>query len=166
MVREYELMYIVRPELDEEGLQAAADSVRKLIEGLGGEIRKTTMWGKRRLAYEVNRLRDGHYVILKLQMDGSKVRDVERALAIHDTVFRHLIVIDEAPGEAEEEVEEEQPGAAATGEADAAATGEADAAETGESDPAAAPAAEESAESTDEETEREPVAAGLDEEGN
>jgi hypothetical protein len=50
------------------------------------------MWGKRRLAYEVDRLRDGHYVITLLQLDGTKVADLERALQIHDTVFRHLLV--------------------------------------------------------------------------
>jgi hypothetical protein len=50
------------------------------------------MWGKRRLAYEVDRLRDGHYVITVLQLDGARVADLERALQIHDTVFRHLLV--------------------------------------------------------------------------
>ena len=59
MMRDYELMYIVRPDLDEDALRAAARSVRGLIEAQGGEVVKTTLWGKRRLAYEVNRLRDG-----------------------------------------------------------------------------------------------------------
>ena len=58
MMRDYELMYIVRPDLDEDALRAAARSVRGLIEAQGGEVVKTTLWGKRRLAYEVNRLRD------------------------------------------------------------------------------------------------------------
>ena len=92
MVRDYELMYIVRPELDDEALRTATESVDTLIRGLGGTVGKTTMWGKRRLAYEVDRLRDGHYVITLLQLDGTKVADLERALQIHDTVFRHLLV--------------------------------------------------------------------------
>ena len=97
MVRDYELMYIVRPDVDDDGLRAAVDSVRSLIEGQGGEVRRTTMWGKRRLAYEVSHLRDGHYVIVEMQLDGAKVANVERALRIHDTVFRHLLVVQEAP---------------------------------------------------------------------
>ncbi len=92
MVRDYELMYIVRPELDDEALRTTTESVDTLIRGLGGTVGKTTMWGKRRLAYEVARLRDGHYVITLLQLDGARVADLERALQIHDTVFRHLLV--------------------------------------------------------------------------
>ena len=97
MVRDYELMYIVRPDVDEDGLRAAIDSVRSLIEGQGGEIRKTTNWGKRRLAYEVKHLRDGHYVIVEMRLDGAKVAEIERALRIHDSVFRHLLVVQEEP---------------------------------------------------------------------
>jgi small subunit ribosomal protein S6 len=92
VVRDYELMYIVRPDLDDEALRTATESVDALIRGLGGTVGKTTMWGKRRLAYEVDRLRDGHYVITLIQLDGARVADLERALQIHDTVFRHMLV--------------------------------------------------------------------------
>jgi small subunit ribosomal protein S6 len=95
MVRDYELLYIVRPELDEEAVRNAVRSVRGLIEGQGGEVVKTTLWGKRRLAYEVQRLRDGHYVLVVCRLDGSGLAAVERALRIHDTVFRHLLVLHE-----------------------------------------------------------------------
>jgi small subunit ribosomal protein S6 len=95
MVRDYELLYIVRPELDDDGVRTAIKSVRGIVEGQGGEIVKTTLWGKRRLAYEVGRLRDGHYVLVVLRLDGAKVATVDRALRIHDTVFRHLLVLHE-----------------------------------------------------------------------
>jgi small subunit ribosomal protein S6 len=90
--RDYELMYIVRPELDDEGVREAVRSVRSLLESNGGEVVKTTLWGKRRLAYDVNRLRDGHYVLVALRLDADRVTPIERALRIHDTVFRHLLV--------------------------------------------------------------------------
>ena len=127
MVRDYELMYIVRPELDDEALRAAVKSVRGIVEAQGGEIVKTTLWGKRRLAYEVQRLRDGHYVLVALHLDGAKVGEVERALRIHDTVFRHLLVVHEGPmPEADGDIEEAEllvppdlaEAAAAEGEAD------------------------------------------------
>ena len=99
MVRDYELMYIARPDLDEEGLQGAADSVEQLVTGAGGTVVHTTNWGRRRLAYEVDHLRDGHYMLLHIRLDGARVRDVERALAIHETVFRHLLVVREGGDE-------------------------------------------------------------------
>jgi small subunit ribosomal protein S6 len=102
MVRDYELMYIARPDLDEEGLQGAADSVEQMITGAGGTVVHSTNWGRRRLAYEVDHLRDGQYMLLHIRLDGARVRDVERALAIHETVFRHLLVVREA-GEDEPE---------------------------------------------------------------
>ena len=110
MVRDYELMYIVRPELDDEALRTTTESVDTLIRGLGGTVGKTTMWGKRRLAYEVDRLRDGHYVITLLQLDGTRVADLERALQIHDTVFRHLLVRGDETVPAAEEGSEAEAG--------------------------------------------------------
>lgn len=113
MVRDYELMYIVKPELDDEALRDAVKSVRALLEGQGGEVVKTTLWGRRRLAYEVQRFRDGHYVLVVFRLDGDRVAEVERALRIHDTVFRHLLVLHEGPmPEPEEEIEESAPPAA------------------------------------------------------
>ncbi len=109
MVRDYELMYIVRPELEDDAVRVAVKSVRSLIESQGGEVVKTTLWGKRRLAYEVQRLREGHYVLVVFHLDGGKVAEIERALRIHDTVFRHLIVVHEGPmPEPEAEIEEVQ----------------------------------------------------------
>jgi small subunit ribosomal protein S6 len=86
-------MYIVRPELDDDAVRGAVKSVRTIVEGQGGQIVKTTLWGKRRLAYEVRRMRDGHYVLVALRLDGDKVAQVERSLRIHDDVFRHLLVL-------------------------------------------------------------------------
>jgi small subunit ribosomal protein S6 len=111
VVRDYELMYIVRPDLDDEALRAANESVVNLIRGLGGEVGKTSIWGKRRLAYEIQHMRDGHYVVSQVRLDGSRVSDLERALQIHDSVFRHLLVVKEAAaadGEERAEGEEDE----------------------------------------------------------
>jgi small subunit ribosomal protein S6 len=103
MVRDYELMYIARPDLDEEGLQGAVESVEQLINGAGGSVVITTSWGRRRLAYEVDHLRDGHYMLLHARLEGGRVAEVERALAIHETVFRHLLVLREGGDDSEPE---------------------------------------------------------------
>jgi small subunit ribosomal protein S6 len=117
MMRDYELMYIIRPELDDDAVRATVKTVRTFIESQGGEVVKTTLWGKRRLAYEVQRLRDGHYVLAVLRLDGERVRGVERALRLNDNVFRHLVVLHEGPmpepdGEIEEARLEPTPEAA------------------------------------------------------
>lgn len=110
MTRDYELMYIVRPELDDEAVRAAVTRVRGMIEAQNGEVVKTTLWGKRRLAYEVDHLRDGHYVLVVLHLDGDHVAPLERALRIDETVFRHLIVLHQGPmPEPDAEIEEVRP---------------------------------------------------------
>lgn len=117
MTRDYELMYIVRPELDDEAVRAAVTRVRGMIEAQNGDVVKTTLWGKRRLAYEVDHLRDGHYVLVVLHLDGDRVAPLERALRIDETVFRHLIVLHQGPmPEPDAEIEEVRPeGALASG---------------------------------------------------
>lgn len=92
MLRDYEILYIVRPELDEEQLQAAMATVNQLIESLGGAVQKTDVWGRRRLAYEVRHLREGQYVLTDFQIDPARVPELEGTLKISDTVFRHLVV--------------------------------------------------------------------------
>ena len=114
MTRDYELMYIVRPELDDEALRASVTRVRGMIEAQNGEVVKTTLWGKRRLAYEVDHLRDGHYVLVVMHLDGDRVAPLERALRIDEQVFRHLIVLHQGPmPEPDGEIEEVRPEAAA-----------------------------------------------------
>lgn len=91
-MRDYEILFIVRPELDEEQLGEAVKSVDKLIANLGGASQTTNVWGKRRLAYEVDRLREGHYVLTDFQLDPNRLGEMEATLKISETVFRHLIV--------------------------------------------------------------------------
>jgi small subunit ribosomal protein S6 len=92
LLRDYEILYIVRPELDEEQLQQAIGTVDKLIGTLDGAVQKTDVWGRRRLAYEVRHLREGQYVLTDFQIDPARVPELEATLKISDTVFRHLVV--------------------------------------------------------------------------
>jgi len=88
----YELMYIVKPDLDDQAVQQEIEKVGQLIQTNGGQIKKVTPWGKRRLAYTVKDNREGHYVVAEFDLDQAKVQEVERVLKISDTVFRHLLV--------------------------------------------------------------------------
>jgi small subunit ribosomal protein S6 len=66
--------------------------VETLIESLQGTIQNTNVWGKRRLAYEVDHLKEGHYVLTDFQIEPVKVPEMEATLKISESVFRHLIV--------------------------------------------------------------------------
>src|SRR5947209_15673925 len=92
LLRDYEILYIVRPELDDDQLNQAVERVNSLIANVGGEHVKTDVWGKRRLAYEVDRLREGYYVLTDFKVEPERVPEMESTLKISDTVFRHLIV--------------------------------------------------------------------------
>ena len=88
----YELMFIVRPELDEEQVGTATDKVHQLVVANGGNVTKTASWGKRRLAYQVGPFKEGYYVVSNFEVEPDKVVELERVLKISDTVFRHLLV--------------------------------------------------------------------------
>jgi small subunit ribosomal protein S6 len=85
-------MYIVKPDLDDQAVQQEIEKVGQLIETNGGQVKKVTPWGKRRLAYTVKENREGHYVVAEFDLEQAKVQEVERVLKISDTVFRHLLV--------------------------------------------------------------------------
>lgn len=94
-MRKYELMYIIRPELEQEALQAVVDKFQGIIQN-GGEITKHDVMGKRRLAYEINKIRDGVYVLVNFTATPDVVVELERILKISDEVIRYLITRDEA----------------------------------------------------------------------
>ena len=89
--RDYEILYIVKPDLDEEAVAAATKAVDDLISGFGGTVQKTDQWGRRKLAYEVQHLREGYYVLTDFQFDPDRVPDLEGQLRISETVFRYLV---------------------------------------------------------------------------
>ena len=90
--RQYELVYIVSPETDEEGVSAMHVQITEIAEKMGGQIERTDNWGRRRLAYEINRHREGTYVLELINGPGEMVREIDRRLRVHDQVLRHLVV--------------------------------------------------------------------------
>ncbi|HEY8759740.1 MAG TPA: 30S ribosomal protein S6, partial [Candidatus Dormibacteraeota bacterium] len=130
--RDYEILYIVRPDVEETDLPDVTKRVETLIESLEGNIQNTNVWGKRRLAYEVDHLKEGHYVLTDFQIEPARVPEMEATLKISDTVFRHLIVRKPVL----------KPGAAPEGEAAAPAPPEAEAATGDEPEPTTAAASD------------------------
>ena len=91
-MRDYEILYIVRADLDDEKVQDAVKRVNTLIERSGGSVERTNLWGKRKLAYEVKHQKEGAYVLQDFQFEPSRVPELEAALKITEEVLRHLIV--------------------------------------------------------------------------
>ena len=92
-LREYELMYIIRPTVAEDALPASMERVDSIITGLGGEIAENNPWGKRRLAYPIEKFEEGYYVVSKIRMEPEQTRELESQLAISEEVIRHMLVV-------------------------------------------------------------------------
>jgi len=91
-LRDYEVLYIVRADYDDEKVQDAVKRVNTLIERSGGTPERTNLWGKRKLAYEVKHQKEGSYVLQDFQLDPERVPELEAGLKITEEVLRHLIV--------------------------------------------------------------------------
>ncbi len=91
-MKAYELLFFVAPGIDEETRNAVMDRIQGTITNLGGVIDNVDVWGKRKLAYEINGLTDGDYTLLDFHADTQSIAELDRVLRINDTVVRHMIV--------------------------------------------------------------------------
>ncbi|MBY9082139.1 30S ribosomal protein S6 [Paenibacillus sp. HN-1] len=92
-MRKYEVMYIIRPDIEQEAVQAAVEKFQGIISN-GGEITKHDVQGKKRLAYEIKKFRDGVYVLVNFAAEPAVVAELERIMKISDEVIRYLITND------------------------------------------------------------------------
>ncbi|MBC8098286.1 MAG: 30S ribosomal protein S6 [Armatimonadetes bacterium] len=94
MKREYELTFVLRIDAPDEGLTEQIDEVKGWIQGEGlGEVKKMDRWGRRRLAYEIDKQREGIYIYFEAEMDPKNVGELERNLRLATHILRHLIVL-------------------------------------------------------------------------
>ncbi|GAW93709.1 30S ribosomal protein S6 [Calderihabitans maritimus] len=91
-MRVYETMYIIRPNLEEEQTTAVMDRFASLIKDNGGEVIKVEPWGARKLAYEIEKYREGYYVLMHFKGEPAVAQELERVFKISDEVIRYLIV--------------------------------------------------------------------------
>jgi len=96
-MRRYELMLILRPDLPDDRTQAVLDRTTRTILGSSGQIVKVAPWGRRRLAYPIDRHREGSYHILLFEAPAESIAELERGLLITEEVLRHLITRVERP---------------------------------------------------------------------
>ncbi len=95
-MKKYEVMYIIRPSVDDEAKKAVVERFENVLTSSGAEIIESKDWGKRRLAYEINDFRDGFYQIVKMNSTVEAVQEFDRLAKISDDIIRHIVVRDEA----------------------------------------------------------------------
>ena len=91
-MRSYELIFIVRPELEGDDLTAVTDRVTGLIERNSGKVTQVEPWGSRRLAYPIQKQWEGQYVLMRCELESQGVAGLERDLGLVEPILRHLIV--------------------------------------------------------------------------
>jgi len=95
-MRNYEIIFIVRPDATEEDVEKLISQMEGVVTGTGGKLEKVEKMGRRRLAYRVAKQREGIYVLFRLQGSGDTVKEFERRLKVIDTVIKFMTVrIDE-----------------------------------------------------------------------
>ena len=95
-MRKYEIIFVVRPDVNDEELEKLVTQMQGVVTGAGGTIEKVEKLGRRRLAYRVARQREGLFVLFVLDGTGDTVKELERRLKVTDAVIKYLTVrIDE-----------------------------------------------------------------------
>ncbi len=92
-MRSYELVIIIQPDLEEDAVKGIIEKIQGWISDAGGSITKIDNWGKRRMAYEINKRRDGQYVLFEMQMPPTFSAELERNLRFLESVIRFSIIV-------------------------------------------------------------------------
>ena len=90
-VRRYELMLVIRPDAPDDKVSAVIDRTTRYVVASGGQIIKVAPWGRRRLAYPIDRHREGSYHIIVFESPAEAITELERSLLITEEVLRHLV---------------------------------------------------------------------------
>ncbi|MDD4858332.1 MAG: 30S ribosomal protein S6 [Candidatus Krumholzibacteria bacterium] len=100
-MRAYECIYILNPSLDEQAVKDKAVKYSEIITARQGQISKVDQWGKRRLAYPIDKIFEGYYTFIRFTGGGEILKELDRVFRFDETVLRHSIVVEEKPNPAE-----------------------------------------------------------------
>ncbi len=92
MKRQYELGLVLNPDLNEEQMDTVLERIGQIIEHQEGEIVHLDRWGRRRMAYAIERHREGYYVFIELRMESEAVHEVEQFVHLQEAVMRYLLI--------------------------------------------------------------------------
>ena len=92
-MRNYELVCIVHPDLDENAFKAVVEKVSGWVTESGGSVDKVDVWGRRRMAYHINKQREGQYVLLHLSLNANATAQLERNIRFQESVMRSMLTV-------------------------------------------------------------------------
>ncbi|HEX2362207.1 MAG TPA: 30S ribosomal protein S6 [Jiangellaceae bacterium] len=95
-MRHYEVMVILDPELEERTVGPSLDTFLGVIRQSGGSVEKVDIWGRRKLAYEINKKGEGIYAVLDLRCEPAAVQELDRQLGLNESILRTKVVRPEA----------------------------------------------------------------------
>ena len=95
-MRSYEVAFIIDPDVDDEGLEELEGRVKGWIEAAGGKVGEINRWGKRRLAYAINKKYEGHYIFIQAEMPTEAPSVVERDMSLNEQLMRFMITLQDA----------------------------------------------------------------------
>ncbi len=93
--RKYEALYIVSPTLTDSDVKSIAEKYKGVVEGQGGTVEKAEKWEKRKLAYEIEGLKEGNYILMLFEADAKVPAELSRQMRNNDEVIRHRIFLKE-----------------------------------------------------------------------
>ena len=91
-MRHYELMVILDPNLDERTVAPSLDTFLNVVRQDGGKVDKVDVWGKRRLAYEINKQTEGIYAVIELKAEPDTVKELDRQLGLNESILRTKVL--------------------------------------------------------------------------
>ena len=101
-MRNYEVALIVRPEVDEEAQQTIIEQLSQLLAADGGQVSHVEAWGRRRLAYPINKVQEGFYYFIQGQFSSSVLPELERTVHLSEDILRHMVTRQEMKAPASE----------------------------------------------------------------
>lgn len=109
-MRNYELVYIISPEIEEEDLESVTDKVGQMLADGGGQMLHLDAWGRRRLAYPIRNFGEGHYMVAQVQLEPETISELKGKLGLTEEVIRYLLVkVDEKKAAALAAEPQEEP---------------------------------------------------------
>jgi len=89
---QYESLYIIKPDVEDEARAALIQKFSEIVTGAGGEVENIDEWGKRKLAYPINYIGEGYYVLMNFKADPGLPAELERNFKISDFVMRYMVI--------------------------------------------------------------------------
>ena len=108
-MREYETVFIVDPGCDDEQVDREVDTVKDVITQGSGQVVEVQVWGKRRLAYEIRKKKEGTYAFVRFKCGPSVLQELNRRFKLNELVLRHLTVLSQESVQSEEDSESMEP---------------------------------------------------------